>query len=68
MTVSAAPVSPATTSDLRQTGTTLTIEPGRTESTGTMMIAAENNTVHAPDNPPGAGGDGPLRQAGSILK
>ena len=49
VTVSAAPVGPATTSDFQQTGTTLTIEPGGTVSTGTVTIAAVNNTVDAPD-------------------
>ena len=49
VTVSAAPVSPATTSDFQHDGTTLTIEPGRTASTGTVTIAAVNNTADAPD-------------------
>ena len=45
----AAPVSPATTSDFQHDGTTLTIEPGRTASTGTVTIAAVNNAADAPD-------------------
>ena len=49
VTVSAAPVSPATTSDFQHDGTTLTIEPGRTASTGTVTIAAVNNAADAPD-------------------
>ncbi len=47
--VSVAPVSPAVETDYQLTGTTLTIGPGETESTGTVTIAAENNDVDAPD-------------------
>ena len=47
--VSVAPVSPAVDTDFELTGTTLTIGPGDTASTGTVTIAAVNNEVDAPD-------------------
>ena len=46
--VSVAPVSPAVEADFELTGTTLTIGPGETESTGTVTIAARNNEIDAP--------------------
>ena len=46
--VSAAPVSPAVATDFVLAGTTLTIDLGQTQSTGTVTISAENNDVHAP--------------------
>ena len=49
VTVSAAPNDPAVETDFTLTGTTLTIDPGRTESTGTVTIAAVNNDIDAPD-------------------
>ena len=49
MTVSVEPVSPALPTDLDLTGTTLTIDPGETESTGTVTISAKENEVDAPD-------------------
>ena len=49
VTVSATPVSPAATGDFQQTGTTLTMEPAGRRATGTVTIAAVNNTVDAPD-------------------
>ena len=47
VTVSAAPVSPATTSDFTLTGTTLTIAAGAKMSTGTVTITAEDNQLSA---------------------
>ena len=47
--VSAAAVLPAVAADFTQAGTTLTIAPGATESTGTVTVTAVNNAVDAPD-------------------
>ena len=49
VTVSTSPTAPAVETDYTLTGTTLTIDPGRTESTGTVTIAGVNNAIHAPD-------------------
>ena len=49
ITVSATPVAPATAADYTQSGTTLTIAPGSTTSTGTVTIAAVDNGVDAAD-------------------
>ena len=49
VTVSTSAVSPATSSDFTQSGTTLTIKAGLTTSTGTVRIAARDNDVDAPD-------------------
>ena len=46
--VSAAPVSPAVETDFTLAGTTLTIDRGQTQSTGTVTISAKNNDVDAP--------------------
>ena len=49
VTVAADPVLPTTTAaDFTQTGKTLTIAPGATTSTGTVTIAAVDNSIHAP--------------------
>ena len=48
VTVSVSPVSPAVEGDYTLSGSVLTIAAGRTESTGTVTIAAEDNDVHAP--------------------
>ena len=48
VSVAVAPVSPAVEMDFELTGTTLTIDPGETESTGTVTISAVNNDVDAP--------------------
>ena len=47
--VSVAPVPPAVESDFRQSGTTLTIAAGATESTGQVTITSVDNDVDAPD-------------------
>ena len=47
--VSAAPVSPAVETDFTLAGTTLTIDRGQTQSTGTVTIEAVNNDIDAPD-------------------
>ena len=49
ITVTATPVSPAVEADFQLNGTTLTIPPGATESTGSVTIEAEDNTVEAPN-------------------
>ena len=49
VTVSSAGVSPATSSDFDQRGTTLTITAGQTDSTGTVTIAAEDNDMDGPN-------------------
>ena len=49
LTVAAAAVDPATSSDFTVSGTTLTIAAGATTSTGTVTITAVDNTVDAPD-------------------
>ena len=49
LTISAAPVFPAQTSDFRQSGTTLTISAGDTRSIGTVTLAAVNNDVQTSD-------------------
>ncbi len=49
LTVTVEPTLPAVETDFELTGTTLTIDPGETESTGTVTIAAVNNGVDAPD-------------------
>ena len=49
LTVAAAAVDPATSSDFTVGGTTLTIAAGATTSTGTVTITAVDNTVDAPD-------------------
>ena len=47
LTVAAAAVDPATTSDFTLSGTTLTIAAGATESTGTVTVTAVDNDVDA---------------------
>ncbi len=49
VTVSSSAVSPATSSDFTQSGTTLTIAAGSTSSTGRVTIAAQNNDVDTPN-------------------
>ena len=49
LTVTVEPTLPAVETDFELTGTTLTIDPGETESTETVTISAENNDVDAPD-------------------
>ena len=49
ITVTATPVSPAVEADFQLNGTTLTIPPGATESTGTVTIEAVDNEVEAPN-------------------
>ena len=49
VTVTAAAVQPAVSDDYELRGTTLTIRPGETKSAGTVLIAARNNEVNAPD-------------------
>ncbi|MYD85525.1 MAG: hypothetical protein F4Y14_04690, partial [Acidobacteria bacterium] len=49
LTVSSLAVSPTVSGDFTQTGTTLTIAAGATTSTGTVTIAAVNNSVDGPD-------------------
>ena len=49
LTVAAAAVDPATSSDFTLGGTTLTIAAGATTSTGTVTITAVDNTVDAPN-------------------
>ena len=49
ITVTATPVAPAVAGDFRLIGTTLTIPPGETESTGTVTIEAVGNEVEAPN-------------------
>ena len=49
LTVAAAAVDPATSSDFTVGGTTLTIAAGATTSTGTVTITAVDNTVDAPN-------------------
>ena len=65
--VTVEPVSPAVLRDYRQSGTTLTIPAGATESTGRVAIGAVDNDVDAPNktlvvsatahNPQGVAGD-----------
>ncbi len=47
LTVSTVAVSPAVSADFTQTGTTLTIAAGSTDSTGTVTIAAQDNDIDA---------------------
>ena len=49
ITVTAAAVTPAVSGDFTQSGTTLTIAAGQTESTGTVTITAVNDDVDGPD-------------------
>ena len=49
VTVMVEPVAPAVVGDFQLNGTTLTIPPGETESTGTVTIKAVDNTVEAPN-------------------
>ena len=49
VTVTVTPDAPADRGDIRLRGTTLTIPPGQRASTGTVTIAAVDNTVAAPD-------------------
>ena len=49
VTVMVEPVAPAVVGDFRLSGTTLTIPPGMTESTGTVTIEAVDNDVEAPN-------------------
>ena len=49
LTVSSAPVDPATADDYTQTGSTLTIAAGAKVSSGTVKITAVDNKVDAPD-------------------
>ena len=49
LTVMAMAVSPAVAADFTLTGTELSISAGQTSSTGTVTIAAVDNTVDAPD-------------------
>ena len=49
VTVTAAAVQPAVSDDYELRGTTLTIRPGETKSAGTVLIAARNNDVDAPN-------------------
>ena len=48
ITVSHAPVSPTSSSDFTRSGSTLTIAPGDTASTGTVTITGRNNNTHQP--------------------
>ena len=50
VTVTASPVSPAVPDDITLSANrTLTIAAGKTASTGTVTVAAEDNVVDAPD-------------------
>ena len=49
VTVTTEAVSPAVGGDFSQSGTTLTIEAGETESRGQVTVTAVNNNVDAPD-------------------
>ena len=48
VTVAAAAVAPAVAADFTLNGTTLTIEAGETESTGTVTITAHDDSVYGP--------------------
>ena len=49
VTVFASAVFPAVSGNFTQSGTTLTITAGQTNSTGTVTITAEDNDTDAPD-------------------
>ena len=71
LTVSAAPVSPATASDFAlSTNKTLTIAAGSKTSTGTVTVTAVDNDVDAPNksvtvSATVSGGNGVVRTVGS---